>query len=61
MYVVKTNLIRLLEEFITPIVKVTKGTETIPFYTLPEFEEWYQGVDRPHTWSVKYYKGFCHL
>jgi len=48
---------RLLEEFITPIVKVTKGTETIPFYTLPEFEEWYQGVDRPHTWSVKYYKG----
>jgi len=48
---------RVLEEFITPIVKVTKGSQTISFYTLPEFEEWKSTVERPKTWRVKYYKG----
>lgn len=45
-----------LTEFITPIVKVTKGTQTLPFYTLPEYENWLKAADRS-TWKTKYYKG----
>lgn len=45
-----------LTEFITPIVKVTKGSVTIPFYTLPEFEQWLKAEDRGN-WKTKYYKG----
>lgn len=53
------ELIRLnfLEEFITPIVKVTKRNEVIPFYSLPEFEEWKSNTANYQTYSVKYYKG----
>merc|ERR1719318_296720 len=29
-----------MEEFITPIVKVTKGNQAVCFYSLPEFVEW---------------------
>jgi DNA topoisomerase-2 len=46
-----------LQEFITPIVKVTKGKEEIPFYSVPEFEKWKAQTDNAHTWKVKYYKG----
>eukprot|EP00057_Strongylocentrotus_purpuratus_P006178 XP_011660652.1 PREDICTED: DNA topoisomerase 2-alpha [Strongylocentrotus purpuratus] len=46
-----------LEEFITPIVKVTKGKETHPFYSLPEFEEWKDETEGSKAWKVKYYKG----
>uniref|UniRef100_H2Z116 DNA topoisomerase 2 n=1 Tax=Ciona savignyi TaxID=51511 RepID=H2Z116_CIOSA len=48
---------RMLEEFITPIVKVTKGSQVLCFYTIPEFEEWQASIDHPKTWKVKYYKG----
>uniref|UniRef100_H2Z115 DNA topoisomerase 2 n=1 Tax=Ciona savignyi TaxID=51511 RepID=H2Z115_CIOSA len=44
--------------FITPIVKVTKGSQVLCFYTIPEFEEWQASIDHPKTWKVKYYKGF---
>lgn len=52
-----------LREFITPIVKVTidsgrrKG-ETIPFYSMPEYEKWRdsEGQVIP-KWKLKYYKG----
>ncbi|KAI7839009.1 hypothetical protein COHA_007248 [Chlorella ohadii] len=45
-----------LVEFITPIIKATKGKESISFYTLPEYEEW---KDRTNLrgWNIKYYKG----
>merc|ERR1719414_1589562 len=46
-----------LEEFITPIVKVTKGNQQQCFYSLPEFQEWKEATDNWHTWKIKYYKG----
>lgn len=47
-----------LEEFITPIIKASKGKEEISFYSLPEFEEWKKEKDNWHTFKIKYYKGF---
>ncbi|RWS16275.1 DNA topoisomerase 2-beta-like protein [Dinothrombium tinctorium] len=46
-----------LEEFITPIVKVKKGSQQLSFFSLPEFEEWKRETRNWHTWKVKYYKG----
>ncbi|CAM1294747.1 TOP2B (predicted), partial [Pycnogonum litorale] len=46
-----------LEEFITPIVKVTKGNQSSSFYSIPEFEEWKSDTANWHTYKVKYYKG----
>ena len=46
-----------LEEFITPIVKVSKGNNSIAFYSMPEFEEWQESNPNASKWSVKYYKG----
>ncbi|XP_078489042.1 transcription factor [Ciona intestinalis] len=48
---------RMLEEFITPIVKVTKGSQVLCFYTIPEFEDWQNTIENPKSWKVKYYKG----
>lgn len=45
-----------LKEFITPIVKATKGNDSISFYTIPEYETWSKAADRS-SWKVKYYKG----
>ncbi|XP_042857446.1 DNA topoisomerase 2-alpha-like isoform X2 [Penaeus japonicus] len=46
-----------MEEFITPIVKATKGKEELPFYSLPEFEEWKKSKDNWPSYKIKYYKG----
>ncbi|XP_044734745.1 DNA topoisomerase 2 isoform X2 [Chrysoperla carnea] len=46
-----------LEEFITPIVKVTKSNRELSFYSLPEFEEWQRDTPNSKSWKVKYYKG----
>src|SRR5207237_554179 len=44
-----------LQKFVTPIVKVTKGKQSISFYTLAEYEAWKAlGLK---GWTVKYYKG----
>ncbi|KAK3082863.1 hypothetical protein FSP39_007418 [Pinctada imbricata] len=53
------NLLKfnVVEEFITPIVKVIKGKSEHSFYSLPEFEEWKRETEGWHTWKVKYYKG----
>ncbi|XP_053117625.1 DNA topoisomerase 2-alpha [Hemicordylus capensis] len=48
---------RFLEEFITPIVKVSKNKEEIPFYSIPEYEEWKSSNPNYKTWKIKYYKG----
>ncbi|KAM5212626.1 DNA topoisomerase 2-alpha [Hipposideros larvatus] len=48
---------RFLEEFITPIVKVSKNKQEISFYSLPEFEEWKSSTPNHKKWKVKYYKG----
>lgn len=58
------NLLKhgFVEEFITPIIKVTKSTKKEDkieksFYSMPEFNEWQQSTPDWHTWKLKYYKG----
>lgn len=46
-----------LEEFITPIVKASKGKEELSFYSLPEFEEWKDATTNWNKYKIKYYKG----
>ncbi|KAH0626856.1 hypothetical protein JD844_002113 [Phrynosoma platyrhinos] len=48
---------RFLEEFITPIIKVSKNKEEISFYSIPEFEEWKSSNPNYKNWKIKYYKG----
>ncbi|KAK4311799.1 hypothetical protein Pmani_016723 [Petrolisthes manimaculis] len=48
---------KFVEEFITPIIKATKGKEELSFYSLPEFEEWKKSKDNWPSYRVKYYKG----
>ncbi|TPX44377.1 hypothetical protein SeLEV6574_g04534 [Synchytrium endobioticum] len=52
---------QFLVEFITPIVKVTKGKEKnrreITFFTIPEYEQWREQNDEGKGWTIKYYKG----
>lgn len=43
-------------EFITPIVKVTKGKETKYFYKLDDYNRWKETVNTKN-WFIKYYKG----
>ena len=45
-----------LVEFITPIVKATKGKQAKVFYTMPEYETWRDETNLK-GWSIKYYKG----
>ncbi|KAI5885142.1 type II DNA topoisomerase [Schizophyllum commune H4-8] len=46
-----------LLEFITPIVRVTKGNQRKDFFTLPEYERWLETTPDARKWSAKYYKG----
>ncbi|CAG8622241.1 2429_t:CDS:10, partial [Paraglomus occultum] len=47
-----------LFEFITPIVKATKGkSREISFYTIPEYETWKAANNNGKGWIIKYYKG----
>ncbi|KAI9012860.1 DNA topoisomerase [Gaertneriomyces semiglobifer] len=50
-----------LLEFITPIVKVTKGTNSnkreVSFFTIPEYEAWKEANEDGKGWTIKYYKG----
>ena len=47
-----------MKEFITPIIKATKGRETLSFYTLPEYKRWVESHNnRVKGWKIKYYKG----
>ncbi|KAL3990740.1 DNA gyrase/topoisomerase IV subunit A family protein [Acanthocheilonema viteae] len=46
-----------VEEFITPIVKATKGKEEISFFSLPEYREWLNNTENWKTYRIKYYKG----
>jgi DNA topoisomerase-2 len=44
-----------LTEFITPIVKISKGNQSRSFFTIPEYELWKEEGHK--GWKVKYYKG----
>ncbi|KAH9037042.1 DNA topoisomerase [Lactarius hengduanensis] len=46
-----------LVEFVTPIVRVTKGKQRIDFFTIPEYEQWLEQTPDAHKWDSKYYKG----
>ncbi|XP_077974403.1 DNA topoisomerase 2-alpha-like isoform X4 [Styela clava] len=48
---------RVMEEFITPIVKVSKGSQVLSFYSIPEYEDWEKSTANSKSWKVKYYKG----
>ncbi|VDK74675.1 unnamed protein product, partial [Onchocerca ochengi] len=41
-----------VEEFITPIVKATKGKEEISFFSLPEYKEWLSNTDNWKTYRL---------
>lgn len=47
-----------LQQFITPIVKVTKGKNSRQFFTLPEYEQWLESTgNNGKGFTIKYYKG----
>lgn len=47
-----------LQQFITPIVKVTKGKSSKTFFTLPQYEQWRETTgNNAKGWKIKYYKG----
>ena len=47
-----------LQQFITPIVKCTKGKKSETFFTLPEYEEFKESTGNDAKgWHIKYYKG----
>ncbi|XP_077595631.1 DNA topoisomerase 2-alpha [Stigmatopora nigra] len=46
-----------LEEFITPIIKVSHKKSQQSFYSMPEFDEWKERQSNFKSWKVKYYKG----
>ncbi|KAK9767393.1 DNA topoisomerase 2 [Basidiobolus ranarum] len=48
---------KFLIEFITPIVKVTKGKKVLSFFTMPEYFAWKEENNNGKGWTVKYYKG----
>lgn len=41
----------------TPLLKATKGKQTISFYSQSEFETWKETMEGAKGWSIKYYKG----
>lgn len=45
-----------LKEFITPILKASRGREVHSFYSIQDFRRWADGRDM-RGWNVKYYKG----
>ncbi|KDQ54971.1 hypothetical protein JAAARDRAFT_196340 [Jaapia argillacea MUCL 33604] len=46
-----------LVEFVTPIVRVSKGNKRVDFFTIPEYEQWLENTPDSHKWTAKYYKG----
>lgn len=44
-------------QFITPIIRVTKGNQDISFYNMPEYEKWRLENNDGRGWTIKYYKG----
>lgn len=49
--------LNFVEEFITPIVKATKGNQILSFFSMPEFHKWKTETENFHTYKIKYYKG----
>lgn len=45
-----------LVNYITPILRASKGKTVIPFFSMPAYEAWRASVDSG-GWLIKYYKG----
>lgn len=45
-----------VKEFVTPLIKATKGTQEKAFFTMNDYRIWAQTVD-VKKWKIKYYKG----
>ena len=47
-----------MRQFITPILKATKGSEVHSFYTIPEYKKWIESKGgKIKGYKIKYYKG----
>lgn len=46
-----------ITSMMTPIVKVTKGKQNIPFYNLTSYDNWKKINENGKGWEIKYYKG----
>lgn len=47
-----------LRQFITPIVKCTKGKQVLSFYTIRQYRAWREEhAEENKHWRIKYYKG----
>lgn len=46
-----------LQEFVTPIVKATRGKTSRSFFSIPEYKEWRNANQNGKGWKIKYYKG----
>ncbi|RDB28584.1 DNA topoisomerase 2 [Hypsizygus marmoreus] len=51
------KLPEFLVEFVTPIVRVTKGKQRHDFFTIPEYEQWLEETPSSDKWEAKYFKG----
>lgn len=47
-----------IHQFITPIVKVNRGSRELVFFTVPEYETWKAENGDGEGWTIKYYKVF---
>eukprot|EP00915_Cephaloidophora_sp_WS-2016_P003781 GHVH01005066.1.p1 GENE.GHVH01005066.1~~GHVH01005066.1.p1 ORF type:complete len:1425 (+),score=283.61 GHVH01005066.1:106-4380(+) len=52
---IKSN--QFLFEFVTPIVKCSKGRENVAFFTNTEYRMWKRENNDGRGWKIKYYKG----
>ncbi|XP_044003497.1 DNA topoisomerase 2-like [Aphidius gifuensis] len=48
--------LNFIDEFITPLIKVTKGSEKLSFYSTAEYEKWHKDQPAPNKIKPKYYK-----
>ena len=46
-----------LKQFITPLLKVTKGRQTVSFFTVQDYKNWMESMEDAKNWKTKYYKG----
>ena len=47
-----------VKEFITPLIKATKGKNILSFYTVSEYRNWVDSLNgNTKGWHIKYYKG----
>jgi DNA topoisomerase-2 len=46
-----------LKQFITPLLKVSKNSEVISFFTIKDYRSWTTATLDSKKWKTKYYKG----